>query len=277
MTGHGTGILRFLGPHHAKGHNRCGVKLDKPTERRSSGTSVYRGVHLRAKDGKWVASMPAGSSIHIGSFVCESDAALAYDAECRKLGRYQSINTPNAEDCAIIDVCPNKSTQQQDDAPRGHVKRTPSAGLAGQQLAFDEKTKLWSTRIPFGTTQFFGDFVSEQKMALAYVAARRKFHTPQRGKACGPTRPPKDPVANLRPERQRKTLLPHSSVDVYGPHAQPCTLRTVRQRNTSVETWSCEEVEEWLTCIGITKEQLKILFPTGVALSLLDQLLHNAR
>ena len=31
MTGHGTGILRFLGPHHAKGHNRCGVKLDKPT------------------------------------------------------------------------------------------------------------------------------------------------------------------------------------------------------------------------------------------------------
>ena len=60
-------------------------------------TSEYRGVSWKANVRKWFASLSDkdcnhGKSLHIGTYTSEMDAALAYDATCKRLGLFHKMN-----------------------------------------------------------------------------------------------------------------------------------------------------------------------------------------
>jgi hypothetical protein len=61
-------------------------------------TSVFRGVHFHKAANKWIAKVYAGRvAHHLGSFVNEVDAAIAYDHAAKRLhGEFALVNFPEA-------------------------------------------------------------------------------------------------------------------------------------------------------------------------------------
>lgn len=54
-------------------------------KRRNAKTSPYKGVSWCSNVGKWRVQIARPGSIHVGLFDSEREAALAYDAEARKV------------------------------------------------------------------------------------------------------------------------------------------------------------------------------------------------
>ena len=61
-----------------------------------TGTSQYLGVHKVKSTGHWEATIsPGGRTIHLGTFIDERDAALAYDLAAREMyGEFANPNLP---------------------------------------------------------------------------------------------------------------------------------------------------------------------------------------
>lgn len=60
-------------------------------------SSIYKGVSFFKKGGKWMAQITsAGKSIYLGYFVCEIDAARAYNTKATELfGEFANLNQIN--------------------------------------------------------------------------------------------------------------------------------------------------------------------------------------
>lgn len=60
-------------------------------------TSKFKGVSWHKKAGKWRAQIKVrGKKIHLGTFLCEPDAARAYDlAAARHFGSFAYLNFPS--------------------------------------------------------------------------------------------------------------------------------------------------------------------------------------
>lgn len=64
----------------------CTITLNAANQRKTRGTSRYKGVSIVRKNGKWQASIRVnGKTQHIGYYFIEEDAARAYDAEAIRL------------------------------------------------------------------------------------------------------------------------------------------------------------------------------------------------
>lgn len=64
------------------------------TDTKYFGKSVYKGVYLHTQNINWVAQIRAkGKRLHIGSFSCEKEAALAYNiAAVKYFGEFAKLN-----------------------------------------------------------------------------------------------------------------------------------------------------------------------------------------
>ena len=73
---------------------REATKQQQSAHRTAFGVSQYLGVSWHKGTAKWVAQTSAhGKKRHLGYFVCEDDAARAYDAAAREhFGEFASLN-----------------------------------------------------------------------------------------------------------------------------------------------------------------------------------------
>jgi hypothetical protein len=71
----------------------CSAALNRRNQRKTRGTSRYKGVSL-FRNGKWRATIKLNGKQHsLGHYVEEEDAARAYDAAARKMfGEYALTN-----------------------------------------------------------------------------------------------------------------------------------------------------------------------------------------
>jgi hypothetical protein len=83
-------------------NRRCNIRLATPQENSRNrrpyrnSSSQYRGVTLRTRSGRWHAQIfVSGNRIHLGDYIHERDAAMAYDAAARQLfGDFAFENFP---------------------------------------------------------------------------------------------------------------------------------------------------------------------------------------
>ena len=90
-------------------------------EQPENGPSSYRGV--RRHQGRIEARIKVnGKQEHLGSFKSEVEAAKAFDARARQLGRLQSLNFPTADEAAtassrprMVETAPLESAEADDE------------------------------------------------------------------------------------------------------------------------------------------------------------------
>ena len=82
-------------------NRRCNLRIATPSEQLCNqisrgGASRYKGVSLDRRDGAWYAHITVNSRcLHLGRFVCDADAATAYDEAARALhGEFAVLNFP---------------------------------------------------------------------------------------------------------------------------------------------------------------------------------------
>jgi hypothetical protein len=74
----------------------CTRTQNHANRRKTRGSSQYKGVSWEQKRARWSASIRINrSQRHLGRYVCEREAALAYDAAAREtFGAYARVNFP---------------------------------------------------------------------------------------------------------------------------------------------------------------------------------------
>lgn len=125
--------------------------------------SGYKGVNFHKRVGKWAARLrPAGGSIDLGYYSTETEAAIAYDVEARKLwGLDCHLNFPDMEFAEPPARAVKSYTYQK--PPR-------SGKLKGATL--DKRIGRWFARLNAdGRTKHLGMYATEQEAARAYDQA----------------------------------------------------------------------------------------------------------
>ena len=189
-----------------------------PLPRKVCGRSKFRGVTWRKQDKRWIA----GIQIHhkckyVGSFQTEKEAALAYNAAARRLGRPESqlndVNEENAQHgdtAAHAGAAPNPDVEEDKDKDRkeekdeeemwareegtehgdtafvNHASAPTQKGYRVSKFrgvvwrAKGKKGKKWRARIRVKYKLIsVGEFQTEKEAALAYNVAVLNFSLPE--------------------------------------------------------------------------------------------------
>lgn len=141
--------LRLVEP-HSNTLNQVG----KPNQR----VCKYKGVSL--KNGMFAANIDNSrllGHLHIGAFVTQREAGIAYDIFAKKLhGEYARLNVPEATAIEIANV------QAIIDDPKANMRHATSRYIG---VGWNKIHKRWRARI--GQRQV-GTFETEKEAALAY-------------------------------------------------------------------------------------------------------------
>ena len=110
-------------------------------------TSRYRGVSWHKQKSMWVAQIGIdGSTKHLGFFESEQDAARAYDAEARSLGR--------AVNFRLLDT--DRTVEEEEEQAEARPARAAETAEAAVEktsryrgVSWGEKARKWMLRFRF--------------------------------------------------------------------------------------------------------------------------------
>lgn len=148
---------------------------------KTHGTSRYKGVSLNNGKGKpWHAQLRiGGSTLHLGRYDAEEDAALAYDVAARRLfGDFAALNFPQlGERSALQADAPPLASSDETKVLTRPARRTgpwPKRKVRSSRFKgvhFDRKSQRWITQFQ---RKHIGVFADEEAAACAYDRVARE-------------------------------------------------------------------------------------------------------
>ena len=131
-------------------------------------TSQYKGV-CRTKGGKWAAKITHNRTPYdLGLYLCEVEAAVAYDAKAIELfGDFAWLNDVSHDGCEC--------------GGAGNLRKPPSSMFRG--VRWDKRSENWRAEVRHGSHRYdLGRFGAEIDAARAYNAKAQEVwgaHAPQ--------------------------------------------------------------------------------------------------